>query len=127
MASQAEMHKAVVKDLLNKAFNEKNAQAAAEYLTDRYIQHNPQVPTGKAGLLQALPGFYAAFPDMSWELKQIWADGDYVIVHSLYRFTKESRGTAIVDIFRFENGKIDEHWDVAQDIPETMAHNNGMF
>ncbi len=127
MSAQAETNKNIVKDVLNKAFNEKNAQAAAEHLTDRYIQHNPQVPTGKAGFLQALPGFFAAFPDLSWELKQIWADGDYVITHSLYRFTKDGPGTAIVDIFRLKDGKLDEHWDVAQDIPATMAHTNGMF
>jgi predicted SnoaL-like aldol condensation-catalyzing enzyme len=124
---QAETNKNIVKNVLNKAFNEKNVQAAAEFLTDRYVQHNPQVPTGKAGFLQAIPGLYAAFPDMRWELKQIWADGDYVIAHSLYRYTKDDAGKAIVDIFRVKDGKLDEHWDVAQEIPATMAHENGMF
>jgi predicted SnoaL-like aldol condensation-catalyzing enzyme len=85
------------------------------------------VPTGKTGFLQAIPGLYAAFPDMRWELKQIWADGDYVIAHSLYRYTKDDAGKAIVDIFRVKDGKLDEHWDVAQEIPATMAHENGMF
>lgn len=127
MAPQSETHKTIVKDLLNKAFNEKDASVAAQYLTDQYRQHNPQVPTGKAGFLQALPGLYAAFPDLHWEPKQIWSDGDYVIVHSLYHYTKEGLGTAVVDIFRFKDGKVDEHWDVAQDIPEKMAHSNGMF
>jgi predicted SnoaL-like aldol condensation-catalyzing enzyme len=124
---QAETNKNIVKNVLNKAFNEKNVQAAAEFLTDRYVQHNPQVPTGKAGFLQAIPGLYAAFPDMRWELKQTWADGDYVIAHSLYRYTKDDAGKAIVDIFRVKDGKLDEHWDVAQEIPATMAHENGMF
>ncbi len=127
MASQAETDKTLVSDLLNKAFNEKNVQAAAALLTDRYIQHNPQVPTGKAGFLQAIPGFYAAFPDLQVEIKHLWADGDYVIAHSLYRFTPEGPGTAIVDIFRIQDGKVDEHWDVAQEIPAQMAHDNGMF
>jgi len=127
MAAQQETNKAVVQDLLNEAFNEKNAQAAGEYLTDRYIQHNPQVPTGKAGFLQGLPAFYAMFPKLSWELKQMWADGDYVIVHSLYCYNKDHLGVATVDIFRFQEGKIDEHWDVAQEVPETMAHGNSMF
>jgi predicted SnoaL-like aldol condensation-catalyzing enzyme len=127
MATQADANKALVIDVLDKAFNKKNAQAAAELLTERYIQHNPQVPTGKAGFLQAVPAFYSMFPDLSWELKHIWADGDYVIAHSLYRFKKDGPGTAIVDIFRIKDGKLDEHWDVAQEIPAKMAHDNGMF
>ena len=127
MSAQQETNKALVIDLLHKAFNEKNPQAAAELLTDRYIQHSPPVPTGKEGFLQAVPGVYAVFPNMKVEVKHIWADGDYVITHSLYQFTPDGPGTAIVDIFRIENGKVDEHWDVAQEIPAQMAHNNGMF
>lgn len=127
MNSQLETNKALVKDLLNKAFNEKNVEAAAELITERYIQHNPNAPTGKAGFLQAIPGFYAMFPDLKWELKRMWAEDDFVIAHSHYQFTKEGNGSAIVDIFRIQDGKVDEHWDVMQDIPDKMAHDNGMF
>jgi predicted SnoaL-like aldol condensation-catalyzing enzyme len=124
---QAEINKTIVKDMLNQALRLKDAYAAAEYLDDGYIQHSPEMPPGKAGFLQALPGLYAESPDLSWELKHLWADGDYVIAHSWYRFTKDSLGTAIVDIFRLKDGKIAEHWGVAQEIPATMAHDNGMF
>ncbi|MCI0563877.1 MAG: ester cyclase [Nitrososphaera sp.] len=120
-------NKELVKKLLDTAFNKKDVKAAAEMLTERYIQHNPSVPTGKKGFLQAIPGFYKMFPDMKWELKRIFAEGDFVIVHSHYLFTKEGRGSAIVDIFRIKDGKVDEHWDVMQEIPEKMAHDNGMF
>jgi predicted SnoaL-like aldol condensation-catalyzing enzyme len=120
-------NKDLVKKLLDTAFNKKDVNAAAEMLTERYIQHNPNVPTGKAGFLQAIPGFYKMFPDLKWELKRIFGEGDFVIVHSHYTFTKEGRGSAIVDIFRIKDGKVDEHWDVMQEIPEKMAHDNGMF
>ena len=53
--------------------------------------------------------------------------GDYVILHVHNVREPGTRGRAIIDIFKFENGKIVEHWDVAQDIPEKMPHNNGMF
>ncbi len=122
-----EKNKELVKNMLNTAFNRKDVKAAAEMITERYIQHNPQVPTGKAGFLQAVPGFYQMFPDLKWELKHIWADGDYVIVHSHYQFAKEGNGSAVVDIFRIKDGKIDEHWDVMQEIPATAANTNTMF
>jgi len=127
MASLQERNKELAKKLLDTAFNKKDVQAAAAMLTDRYVQHNPQVPTGKDGFVKAIPGFYSMFPDMTWTPKHIWAEGDYVIVHSLYRFDPKGRGTAIVDIFRMKDGLADEHWDVSQDIPEKMAHDNGMF
>jgi predicted SnoaL-like aldol condensation-catalyzing enzyme len=126
-ADVRERNKVIVRDVLNMAFNEKNVNAAASFLTDRYIQHNPYVPTGKSGFLTGIAEFYRMYPDLSWEFKNIWADGDYVIVHSLYKFSRESRGSAAVDIFRVLDGKIDEHWDVIQDIPDRMAHDNSMF
>jgi predicted SnoaL-like aldol condensation-catalyzing enzyme len=54
-------------------------------------------------------------------------DGDYVILHVHAVREPGSRGNAIVDIFKLENGKVVEHWDVVQAIPETPANNNTMF
>jgi predicted SnoaL-like aldol condensation-catalyzing enzyme len=54
-------------------------------------------------------------------------DGDFVIVHSHATTTPEDRGMAIVDIFRMDDGKIVEHWDVIQPIPEKAANENTMF
>ena len=123
MGTVQERNKETAMNLLDAAFNRKDPALAAKYVTERYIQHNPQVPTGKAGLLAALPGFYSAVPSLSWSMRHIWADGDFVIVHSLYNFGKD---TAVVDIFRFNGDKADEHWDVVQEIPDKMAHSNGM-
>jgi predicted SnoaL-like aldol condensation-catalyzing enzyme len=77
-----EKNKELVIQLLNTAFNEKNVTAAAELLTDNYIQHNPMVPTGKDGFLQSVPGLYKMFPDLKMEIKRLFADGDYVVAHS---------------------------------------------
>ncbi len=127
MANKQEQNKELVKKLLDTAFNKKDVKAAAEMLTDRYIQHNPTVATGKAGFLAGIPQFYRMFPDLTWQLKHIYADGDFVIAHSLYRYTKGGNGNAIVDIFRIKDGKADEHWDVSQEIPAKAANTNGMF
>jgi predicted SnoaL-like aldol condensation-catalyzing enzyme len=57
----------------------------------------------------------------------VFADGDYVILHAHAVREPRTRGNAIVDIFRIEDGKIVEHWDVVQPIPEKAANANGMF
>jgi predicted SnoaL-like aldol condensation-catalyzing enzyme len=118
---------ALVRKFLTAAFKDKDVNTAADLITERYIQHNPNVPTGKTGFIEGVSGFYAMYPDLQWELKRIWCDGDYVIVHSHYRYTRVGKGNAVVEIFKIADGKITEHWDVSQEIPEIMAHSNGMF
>ena len=60
-------------------------------------------------------------------IEKVFAEGDYVILHVHSIRPANIRGRAIIEIFRLENGKIDEHWDVIQEIPETSANPNGMF
>jgi predicted SnoaL-like aldol condensation-catalyzing enzyme len=67
------------------------------------------------------------FPELRAEVKRIFAEGDFVIAHTHGVREPGQRGTAIVDIFRLENGRIVEHWDVMQPIPETALNDNGMF
>jgi predicted SnoaL-like aldol condensation-catalyzing enzyme len=58
----------------------------------------------------------------------VFADGNYVILHSRWHGLSDNpRGEAVVDIFRLENGKMVEHWEVIQPIPEMAANNNTMF
>jgi predicted SnoaL-like aldol condensation-catalyzing enzyme len=58
---------------------------------------------------------------------RVFADGDYVLLHVHRMRTPGTRGDAIVDIFRLQDGKIAEHWDAIQPIPETSANANTMF
>ena len=71
--------------------------------------------------------FTQNFPELRMETKRIIAEGDYVVLHSHLILKPGDRGSAVVDIFRLENGKIVEHWDVVQEVPETSANNNTMF
>ena len=98
-----------------------------KFFGPHYIQHNPTAPDGIEGFKAFLGFLREKFPDSRSEIKRALADGDYVILHVHSVREKGARGRAIVDIFRLENGKIVEHWDVAQEIPEKAANTNGMF
>ncbi len=67
------------------------------------------------------------FPGARSEIKRVVADGDYVILHVHRVRELGTRGSAIMDIVKLENGKIVEYWDVRQDLPEKAANSNGMF
>ncbi|MBX3551295.1 MAG: ester cyclase [Proteobacteria bacterium] len=126
-AKQMEANKKAVVEFYQKGINDKDFDAAAKYLGPRYIQHNPGAKDGIDGFKAFVAFLKDKFPGYKSEIKRVFADGDYVILHVHNIREPGTRGRAIMDIFRLENGKIVEHWDVAQDIPETMAHNNGMF
>ena len=64
---------------------------------------------------------------MRIDIKRLVAEGDLVVTHSHLVREPGDRGQAVVDIFRLENGKIVEHWDVLQDVPEQAANTNTMF
>ncbi len=100
-----------------------------QYLHENYIQHNPYVATGREAFIKAIGGWLKKKPASAQTvIKRVIAAGDYVVLHiHSYDSTKEKPGKAGVDIFRVENGKIIEHWDVWQTIPEEMPHTNGMF
>jgi predicted SnoaL-like aldol condensation-catalyzing enzyme len=126
-ARQMEENKKTVAALYDAALNQKDFDAASKYLGARYIQHNPAAADGPEGLKAFIAFLKDKFPNNRSEIKRIFADGDYVIVHVHAVREPGTRGNAIIDIFRLENGKVVEHWDVIQPIPEKAANNNGMF
>jgi predicted SnoaL-like aldol condensation-catalyzing enzyme len=98
------------------------------YAGDSYRQHNPLIEDGMEGLPKFVAWILANDPDAHGEIKRVFADGDYVILHSQWHGLSDSpRGEAVVDIYRLEDGKVVEHWDVVQPIPETAANKNTMF
>ena len=127
-AAADEATKKIVVDFYDMAFRQHQPKKAADaYLGTTYIQHNPRVPNGPAAFSGFFEGFFAKNPTASSSVKRVLADGDLVAIHSNSKLNPQDRGRAIVDIFRVENGKIVEHWDVIQDVPETSANGNTMF
>jgi predicted SnoaL-like aldol condensation-catalyzing enzyme len=126
-AQQMEANKKAVVEFYDLAINKKDFEAASKFLGPRYVQHNPRAADGPEGLKAFLALLREKFPDYHSEIKRVFADGDYVIVHVHNVPTPGSRGNAIIDIFKLENGKVVEHWDVRQEIPEQSANSNTMF
>ena len=116
-----------VTHFLTRAFNEKQPVEAAQLLGPTYVQHNPQASDGVAAFVAFIEGFTASFPKVTLDIKRTVADGDLVAVHSHLTLRPGDRGSAVMDIFRLENGRIVEHWDVLQEVPEHAANDNTMF
>jgi predicted SnoaL-like aldol condensation-catalyzing enzyme len=126
-AQQMEANKKTVLEFYDKAINQKDFDAAKAHLGAKYTQHNPRAADGPEGLKAFIGFLKEKFPNYHSTFKRVLADGDFVVVHVHNVPNPGERGRAIIDIFRLENGKIVEHWDVAQDIPEKAANSNTMF
>ena len=114
-------------EFLDLAVNQKKVdEAVSKYVAPPYTQHNPQVPDGVDGVRAGITGLVKQIPGLHYEFKRVLVDGDLVAVHSLLSGMGE-RGSAVVDIFRVKDGKLVEHWDVRQAVPESAANNNTMF
>jgi predicted SnoaL-like aldol condensation-catalyzing enzyme len=125
-----ERNKANVLSFYDLMFNQsKPAQAMQLYGGKTYTQHNPEVPDGRDAFITYFEKVARDYPGKSVQFKRVFADGNYVIVHSEHRFPGWRGGSwAVMDIFRLdENGKLVEHWDTIQKVPTQSANGNGMF
>lgn len=124
---QAAAKKAMVGYFYDRLFNHGNLAVVDRFVRDDYIQHNPQIADGPTALKKAVKDLRAAHPDLHVTVHRILAQGDLVIVHSNFVLTPGTKGSAVFDIFRVRHGKIAEHWDVQQQVPDTTASGHDMF
>ena len=128
LANDLATNKKVARNCLDMIFNQKNpAQAAAQFIAPNYRQHNPQAQDGPDGVVAFATAYLKENPQLHLDFKRIIAEGEYVVIHSHQKRNQSDRGEAIVDIFRVQNSKLIEHWDVTQLVPPQTANRNGMF
>ncbi len=122
-----EANKRTVLAFYDAALNRLNVDEAAAYFGPHFINHNPRAKEGIEGFRALLQDVKQQFPGLRCDVRRAFADGDFVMLHVHLKLQPEELGLAIVEIFRLERGKIVEHWDVRQPVPETSANTNGMF
>lgn len=125
MSSETNKHSALAfYDLM---FNQNKPREAAElYIGDEYIQHNPHVGDGKEPFIAYFERMAAEYPGKKVTFKRAIAEGDFVVLHCLQEWPGD-QDYAGIDIFRFKDGKVVEHWDVLQVVPKESKNDNSMF
>jgi predicted SnoaL-like aldol condensation-catalyzing enzyme len=109
LAAAPQSNKEIVVAFFRMMFQDREVDEAVRlYVSPNYVQHNPYMRDGVGPMVDFFPPYL-------------------VVIHNQWRDSPEDRGQAVVDIFRVEKGKIVEHWDVSQEIPENPANQNGMF
>jgi predicted SnoaL-like aldol condensation-catalyzing enzyme len=116
---QAEVNKAIVRRLYD-VFRTGDVAALGEVLAEDFINHNPQTTNGLTGA-QAL---FSQVGSIDAEIHRMVCEGNLVAVHAHYTAPQSNAG---MDFFKINNGKIVEHWDVLQDIPDATASGQDMF
>ena len=92
-----------------------------------YRQHNPGAADGPEAFVEFVSAFTDAHPGLNVEFRRLVAENDLVAVHSRLVREPNDRGLAVIDLFRLQDGKVVEHWDAIQEVPETAANANTVF
>jgi predicted ester cyclase len=131
-AADADANKDLYRHFMEDVWNKRNPSAVERYLAPGYIEHNTNLPPGLEGRKQFVAAVQAAFPDYHAEIQEVVAEGDRVVARVQWTGTQDGPfqgrppthnklNFSTADFFRFENGKMAEHWDVVDRLPRMIA------
>jgi predicted SnoaL-like aldol condensation-catalyzing enzyme len=128
MSEKTDRNKAAAHAFYDMMFNQCNPRKAVEkYVGDEYIQHNPHAGDGKEAFIEYFERMSAEYPGKKAHFIRSIAEDNYVVLHC-HQEWPGIEDYAGIDIFRFdENGRVVEHWDVLQVVPEVSKNDNGLF
>ena len=119
-------NRAIVTEFARLFYTERDVPAAFEsFVVEDYIQHNPTVPDGRAAAVEMLAPKFST-PGAAFDIQRILVDGDLALIHIKATFPGNPVA-AVADIYRLAEGKIVEHWDVLQRMPDEVANDHPMF
>jgi len=117
----------ILMDFIDLFYQQRKVRLAFErHVAEDYIQHNPNIRDGREAAIVALEPLFGS-ATASFRIHRILVDGDHAAIHLHGRRSPDVLGGAVVDLYRFAAGKIVEHWDVLQPIPEHPANPHAMF
>lgn len=102
-------------------------EAYSKFVEPDFRHHNPFFEGSAEALMKGMEENARQNPDKALEVKRVIAEGEFVAVHAHVRHKPAEPGAAVMHIFRFENGRIVELWDVGQAVPEVSPNQYGMF
>jgi predicted SnoaL-like aldol condensation-catalyzing enzyme len=128
MGTTIEHNKQVAVAFWNRVFVDRDpAAAVAEHVGETYTQHNPDTADGPEAFIKSMTETLKRAPGLRSDIKRVIGEGDLVVIHNHITSGPNDRGFAGFDVFRLRDGKIVEHWDARQPIPEHPANANTMF
>jgi predicted SnoaL-like aldol condensation-catalyzing enzyme len=126
MAPSADRNKQLIQQCYKQFFGAGSLDGISDVIAEDFVQHSPDAPSGRDAYLEHLR--HAAFAGGTSDIKRIIADDEYVVVHHHMRLPgDDGPGLAVVDLWRLSDGKVVEHWDVEQPMPEVSRVPNGML
>lgn len=117
----------IVEDFADIFYRQKDvARAFQKYVSEEYIQHNPNILNGPKAAIEALSPMFSD-PQTRFSVKRILVDGDMAMIHVHAQRDSTVLGGVVADLFRLSEGKIVEHWDILQEIPQQRKNPNTMY